>query len=181
MLKTWNLVRKYTHICSFRKYTISYQESINFADYNIFLQKLYLYSKQQYKSYVRDFSVMFSVFVKCKVTFNESASFTNHVSGIQLPDCSKLAINWKNDNDLIIFWHRQFVLRCRVSLLKFNYWSKFQVNIITGSGVTAIFVYKRSTRNPEIRILQFEFCPISGDWGELGIHYLALMSLMKLY
>ena len=28
-----------------------------------------------------------------------------------------------------------------VSLVKFRYWSKFHVNIITGSGVMAIFVY----------------------------------------
>ena len=39
------------------------------------------------------------------------------------------------------FWHR------RVSLVKFNYWSTFHFNIITGSGVTAI---RDLTRNPEI-------------------------------
>ena len=38
-----------------------------------------------------------------------------------------------------------------VSLVNFNYWSKFQVNIITGSGVMTISFYKRLTRNPEIR------------------------------
>ena len=39
MLETWKLVRKYTHICSFRKYTFQYQALLNFADVSIFLQK----------------------------------------------------------------------------------------------------------------------------------------------
>ena len=38
-----------------------------------------------------------------------------------------------------------------VFLVKFSYWSKFHVNIITGSGVMPIFFYKGLTRNPEIR------------------------------
>ena len=38
-----------------------------------------------------------------------------------------------------------------VSLLKFSYWSKFHVNIMTGSGVSTIFVYKWLTRNLKIR------------------------------
>ena len=37
-----------------------------------------------------------------------------------------------------------------VSLVKFSYWSKFHVNIITGSGIMTIFFYKGLTRNPEI-------------------------------
>ena len=40
--------------------------------------------------------------------------------------------------------------RCRVSLLKFSYWFKFHVNVITGSGVMTIFIFKGLTRNPEI-------------------------------
>ena len=43
-----------------------------------------------------------------------------------------------------LFW------RCCVSLIKFSYWSKFHVNIITGSRVMTIFLYKGLTRNPEI-------------------------------
>ena len=39
---------------------------------------------------------------------------------------------------------------CFVSLVKFSYWSKFYVNIITGSGVKTILFYKGLTRNPEI-------------------------------
>ena len=37
-----------------------------------------------------------------------------------------------------------------VSLVKFNYWFKFQVNIIAGVGVMTILVHKGLTKNPEI-------------------------------
>ena len=37
-----------------------------------------------------------------------------------------------------------------VSLVKFSYWSKFHVNIISGSGIMTISFYKGLTRNPEI-------------------------------
>ena len=75
------------------------------------------------------------------------------MSGIPLPDCSKLAINRKNDNDFTICRHEvivNFFRPCFVSLVKFSYWSKFHFNIITGSGVMTIFFYKVLTRNPEI-------------------------------
>ena len=74
-----------------------------------------------------------------------------------------------------IFWHRF------VSLVKFSYWSKFRVNIITGSGIMTIFFYEGLTRNPEIRKTTSEFCPISRDWGELLIPNLARMSLIECY
>ena len=75
------------------------------------------------------------------------------MSGIRPPDCSKLAKNPKNDNDVTIFRHDvnvKFFWRCFVSLVKFSYWSKFHVNIITGSEIMTIFFYKGLTRNPEI-------------------------------
>ena len=34
--------------------------------------------------------------------------------------------------------------------VKFSYWSKFYVKIITDSGVMTIFIYKELTRNLEI-------------------------------
>ena len=58
-------------------------------------------------------------------------------------------------------------------LVKFSYWSKFHVNIITGSGVMIIFFDKRLTSILEIGIAPSEFCLISGDWGEVGIPNLA--------
>ena len=41
-------------------------------------------------------------------------------------------------------------LRCRISPVNFSYWSKFHVNIITGSRDMTIFFYKGLTRNREI-------------------------------
>ena len=85
---------------------------------------------------------------------NENISLADSTSGMWLPDCSKLAINWKNDNDIIIFQHDVIVKlfwRCFVSLVKFSYLSNFNVNIITDSGIMTIFSYNGLTRNPEIR------------------------------
>ena len=44
-----------------------------------------------------------------------------------------------------------------------------------------IFFYKGLTRYPEAEIPPSEFCPISGDWGELGIPNLVQKSLMKCF
>ena len=35
----------------------------------------------------------------------ENVSFTDYASIIWPPNCSKFAVNWKNDNDLTIFQH----------------------------------------------------------------------------
>ena len=53
---------------------------------------------------------------------------------------------WIVRNDVIVKYFDVFF----VPLVKFNYWSKFHVNIITGSGVMTLSFYKRLTRNPEI-------------------------------
>ena len=112
MLETSNLARKYTSVCSFRKYTFQDLDPLSFADVSIFLQKIsvfspkkYLYSKQQCESCVRDFLVLFSVFVRQKVTITENITFADSMSGIRPPNCSKLAKNSKNDSDVIIFRH----------------------------------------------------------------------------
>ena len=73
--------------------------------------------------------------------------------GIRSLDCSKLAKNHKNDTGVTIFRHDvnvNFFSDFFVSLVKFSYWSKFHVNIITGSGIMTIFFYKGLTRNREI-------------------------------
>ena len=64
-----------------------------------------------------------------------------------------------------------------VSYFKFNHWSKFHVNIITGSGVMAIFPYKGLIRN--LKILPSEFRPVSRDWSKLEIPNLAGIFLIK--
>ena len=97
--------------------------------------------------------VLFSVFVRQNVTITENITFADSVSGIRPPDCSKLAKNPKNDNDVIIFWHYvnvKIFWRCFVSLAEFSYWSRFHVHNITGSGIMTIFFYEGLTRNTEI-------------------------------
>ena len=82
-------------------------------------------------------------------------SSTDYSSGIRLPDCSKLAVNWKNSNDVTIFIHdiiAKFFWRCFVSLVRFSYLSKFHVNVITGFMTNSF--YKGLTRNPEIAKIQ---------------------------
>ena len=51
---------------------------------------------------VLEILVLFSVFERQKITINENVGFTDYASGIRLLDCSKLAINRKNDNDVKI-------------------------------------------------------------------------------
>ena len=102
-------------------------------------------------SCVRDFLVLFSMFVRWKVTTNEHVSFTDHASKIRLPNFSKLTINWKKalTSRFSGMTSSSVFLTWRVSLPKFSYWSKFHVNIIAASGVMTIFNYKGLTRNPE--------------------------------
>ena len=95
----------------------------------------------------------FSVFLRQKITVNENINFADSLSGIRPPDCSKLVKNPKNDNGTTNFRHDVIVnifWRCFVFLVKFSYWFKFHINIITGSGIIIVFFYKGLTRNPEI-------------------------------
>ena len=65
----------------------------------------------------------------------------------------QMGTNWKNGNDVTIFWHDMTSSNfwcCFVSFVKFSYWSKFHVNIIIDSVVMTISFYERLTRNPEI-------------------------------
>ena len=69
-----------------------------------------------------------SVFSFCKTKSFLNVSFTDYASGIRVPNCSKLAINRKNDNDIPICQHDaivNFFWRCFVSFVKVSYWSKF--------------------------------------------------------
>ena len=90
----------------------------------------------------------------CKKLAFENITFVDSLSGIRSPDSSKLAKNLKNDNNVAIFQHDvnvNFFWHCFVSNVNFGYWSKFHVNIITGSGIMTTFFYKGLIRNPEIR------------------------------
>ena len=96
---------------------------------------------------VRDFLVLFLVFVREKVTVDENDVLQT--------------MRLKFDVIIQLFW------RCFVSFVKFSYWFKFHVNIITGSGAMTIFFYKGLTRYLKIENTPSEFCPISGDWGQV--------------
>ena len=70
------------------------------------------------------------------------------------PAFGLLQIGYKseNNNDVTLCWHDVIAkyLCCFVSLVKFSYWSKFQINIITGSRVMTINFHEGLIRNPEI-------------------------------
>ena len=83
-------------------------------------------------------------------------------SSIWVLDCSKMTMSQKNNNDVTICGHDVIVnifWRLCVSLVNFSFWSKFHVNIVTGSGDKTIFVYKGCDKKCG------KFCPISEDWG----------------
>ena len=107
------------------------------------------------------------------------------MSRIRPPDCSKLAKNPKNDNDIKIFRHEvivKFFWHCFVSLVMFSYWSTFHVYII--SLVLELWQFSFIGDWPEIwksEIPPSEFCPISRDWDKLWIPNLARMSLIECY
>ena len=68
----------------------------------------------------------------------EKRRIMSYASNMQLSDYSKLAINLKSDEDVII------VIMTSSSEIfnKFRLRSKFHVNTITGSRVSKTFVYK---------------------------------------
>ena len=100
--------------------------------------------------------------------------FIDYASRTQLPDCSKLAKNWKNENDVTVCRLDvvvKFSLHCCVTFVKFSDCSKFHVNMVTSSGVITIFIYKgdwpdfwKSETPPS------EFCSISGDLDRDEFH-----------
>ena len=89
--------------------------------------------------------------MRSKVTVNEGLSFIFHVSGIWLLHCSKLDINRKHNKDVTTYQNDVVVnFIDNVFLIKFIYWPKFHINIITGFTVMIISIYKGLIRNAEI-------------------------------
>ena len=117
------------------------------------------------------------------MTNTENKTFADSVSGIRPLDCSKLAKNSENVNEVTIFRHDvivNFFWRF-VSLLKFSYWSKIHVNIINGSETMTIFFFKGLTRNLDIGNTPVWVLSNIWRWGELWIANLARMSLIECY
>ena len=110
--------------------------------------------------------------------------FTDYAFRIRLPDCSKLGINQKNDNDVTICQHDLIVnlfWRCFVSLVKVSYWSGF---MSISSLLLKLWQFTFIKDWPEIQKSEIplsDFFPISGDWGKLGKPELTRIFLMKRY
>ena len=112
--------------------------------------------------------------------------FTDYVSGIWVPDCSKLAVNWKNGNDVTIIGN-DVMVKTLLKLFWFSHqiWLLVQVScqyrhwLWSCGNFLLYFLFL--TRNPEIGKPRSEFCGISGDWGQLGMPNLARTSLIKCY
>ena len=147
---------------------------------SVFCLEKYLYSKQYCESCVRDFLVLFSVFVRQKVTITENITFADSLSGIRPPDCSDLAKNPKNDNEVTIF-------RCR----RLQFFLFLLSSLATGPNLMLISslvlelwqfcVIRDWPEIPKLEIPLSKFCPISGDLGKLWIQNLARMSLIEYY
>ena len=61
------------------------------------------------RALLETFLVLFSVFVRQKINVTEDVRFTDYASGIWVQDCSKLAINPKNNNGNTICRNDVFV------------------------------------------------------------------------
>ena len=111
-----------------------------FCTKSAFFGKQYLYSKQLYESCVKDFLVLFSGFVREKVTNNENVSCIDQASRIRLLDYCKLTIGKKTMKSQLNDMTSSSIF---LTLPCCSCWSKFHVNIMIVSGVMTNFVNKR--------------------------------------
>ena len=109
-----------------------------------------------------------SIFVRWSGTINENVSFTDYASGIRLLDCSKLAINWENDNDVTICWHHLIVTFFDVALFLLS-------RLVTGprfmtiSALTLeLWQFSFIKDWPEIRNRKYPVCVFPNIW-RLGL------------
>ena len=111
-------------------------------------------------------------------------TFADSVSGIQPTDCSKLAQNQKNDNDVTIFRNDVIVNFFYVVLFLLSGWVTGPSFMSISSLVLELWQFSFIRDWPEIRKLEIplsEFCPTPGDWSELWIPNLAQKSLIQYY
>ena len=117
------------------------------------------------------------------LAINKNIGFTDYVSRICLLDCFKLARNQKNNNDVTTCQHDVIIKFFDVVLLLSS--------LVTGpsfmpisSLILELWQFSFIRDWPEIQKLVISLsgiCPISAEWGELGIPNLAWISLMKCY
>ena len=106
------------------------------------------------------------------------------MSGIPPPDCSKLAQNPKNVNDVTIFRHDANVNFFDVILFLLSGLATGQSVMSISPLVLELWQFSFIRHWPEIRkseIPPSEFCLISEDWGKLWIPNLVKMSLVECY
>ena len=160
----------------FADVSIYFAKNLHFLTKMVSLLKVIMWELCQ-----RFFSSVFSI-CKVKGYIHGNVSFTNYASGI--PDCSKLVVNRKNDNDVKICSHDVIIKFFDVILYLLS-------SLVTGpsfmsrsSLVLESWQFSSIGDWPENRkskIPPSEFCPISGDWSKLGIPNLARMALRKCY
>ena len=119
---------------------------------------------------------LYIIFLIQEVFIIENVSYVNHSSRIQLLNGCKLAINWKKKTMMQQFANN-LTLMC--FSCKFNYWFKFHVNGMTGSGVKTLFLYKWMTR--KIKSTLAWVLPNIWRLGEVVIPNVEQMFLRKSY
>ena len=113
--------------------------------------------------------LMSTFFCKKQKTVNKNVSFTDYASGIRLPNCSKLAINRKNDNDATICWNDVIINIFDVILFLLSSLGTGQSFMSISSLVLELWQFTFIIDWPEIRkseIPPSEFCLMSEDWGK---------------
>ena len=100
---------------------------------------------------VRDFLVLFSVFVRYYLWKCKFYRLYIWKPGSELLQINHKLEKWQRRHNFQTWTIVKFFWRFFVSLVKFSCCSKFHTNTITCSGVMTIFFYKKLTGNPEIR------------------------------
>ena len=128
MLPIWNLICKYKHVFSFRKYTFQYHDPLNLADQHFLPKSQHFLAKTVtlFKPIAWEFS---SVSSFCKVksyyysTYKYYRPCSRNLASVLLQIDYKLQTwNWRHN--LQRWCHRQFFWRYHVFLVKLSYWSK---------------------------------------------------------
>ena len=105
MLETSNLVCKYTHVCSFKKYTFKDQGPLHFLSGFFFCKKSAFWGENLVPLLkAKIVRAVLKIFLFC-FQFLLDKSFPDYASGIWLQNCSKLTINLGNENDVTICQH----------------------------------------------------------------------------
>ena len=132
---------------------------------------------------MKDFLVLFSIFVRKKLTVNKNVSFTDYASRFWLEDPSKLAINPKTENNVRIC--SQYVIQHLFIEAELFFLSSLLTNpsfMSISSLVLYLWQFSFIRDLPEIQKLEIcpsGFCTKSGDCRTLEISNLSRTFQMK--